>query len=434
MAVPKKTDTPGAPRAPQAAGARTTVPVPRAWLVGLSIAVVLPWIILGGVYLAGGTASRIAPAGDMEAHPAAAAQAASGPWGQLTMTPIVVSPPIEYVAADWGRVTGGEWRFPGVTREMLASFLTAAGFTGEQISTLQSQARADPQTGGLVIAPDPALVRALTQEQRARLYSQLAKTTLNPDQVNAFSFSGTSVDEWLAGSSIAPQTRQLIEPLIYRHDGFMHFADAGLVHALIADPLEKQRLAKVLLRQATMLVRLTVRDAAEVTQLAEYWGRGGRATDVRPLLESVAGTGGDSSIDVVHLLPSFARNRLYRYPKLTTADLDKPLLANCLWTALNFFRAEPDDRFLDVATALSTLRREYYIVENTFRLGDIVALLDTEGNLFHVAVYLADDLVFTKNGTSPVSPWIIMPNDRLEAFYASRAPNPRLIHHRRSDF
>ena len=54
-------------------------------------------------------------------------------------------------------------------------------------------------------------------------------------------------------------------------------------------------------------------------------------------------------------------------------------------------------------------------------------------NLFHVAVYLADDLVFTKNGTSPVAPWAIMPIDRLKAFYASRSPNLRLIYHRRND-
>jgi hypothetical protein len=273
----------------------------------------------------------------------------------------------------------------------------------------------------------------MTLEQRARIYTQLGKTSANPDQASAFSFYGASVDEWLGGSKISRETRQLIEPLIYRHGDFLHFADAALVQSLIADPAEKQRLAKVLLRQATMLVTLTVRDPAEVLALSEYWGRGGRATDIRPLLESVAGASGGRSIDIVHLLPSFARNYLYRYPKLTTGDLAKPLLANCLWSALNFFRPSPDDRFLDVATAIATLRKDYYVVENSFRLGDIVALLDPEGNLFHVAVYLADDLVFTKNGASPVSPWIIMPLERLKAVYANRAANPRVIYHRRGD-
>src|SRR5690606_10465098 len=124
-----------------------------------------------------------------------------------------------------------------------------------------------------------------------------------------------------------------------------YFADAAIVRAEIPDGGERQKLAKTLLRQPTMLVRLSVGDSAQVPGLVEYWGRGGRATDVRPLLESVAGASQGGEIDVVHLLPAFARNRLYRYPRLTAGDLEKPALANCLWTALNFFRPEPDDRF-----------------------------------------------------------------------------------------
>jgi hypothetical protein len=75
-------------------------------------------------------------------------------------------------------------------------------------------------------------------------------------------------------------------------------------------------------------------------------------------------------------------------------------------------------------------RAENFIVESGFQLGDIVAFLDEDGDLFHAAVYLADDLVFSKNGTSPVAPWVIMPIDRLTDFYRSRSSSPRLIYHR----
>ena len=51
-------------------------------------------------------------------------------------------------------------------------------------------------------------------------------------------------------------------------------------------------------------------------------------------------------------------------------------------------------------------------------------------DLFHVAVYLADGLTFTKNGTSPVAPWTIMSVDQLKQFYRRRAENPRTIYHR----
>src|SRR5690606_34622559 len=115
------------------------------------------------------------------------------------------------------------------------------------------------------------------------------------------------------------------------------------------------------------------------------------------------------------------------YPKIQTMDLTRPLLANCLWSSLNFFEEVPDDRFLDPEYALAALRTNYYVVEHGYQLGDVVALVDDEGDLFHVAVYLADGLLFTKNGTSPVAPWTIMSIDHLKDFYKRRTENPRII-------
>ena len=431
MSPSRKPNAPSSPAgAPTPAGHVAGLVIPRTWLVGITALLMVPWLIVGWNYRSGSAHVDAAPGPE----PTATADPRGGPWGRLDLTPIIVSPPIEYVAADWNRgARGSEWRFPSVSRDMLQAFLTTSGFDASQVGRVMAAATPEASTGGLVVRPDAELVRSLSTEQRARLYNQLAKSPLNIDQANAFRFAGASPEAWLAGSLISPDTRQLLQPLIYRNGEYLLFADPALLLPAIDSPDERQRLAKVLLRQATLLVRLTVDDAARVPSLAEYWGRGGRATDVRPLLESLTNTRTDHSIDIVHLLPSFARNRLYRYPKPTTADDEKPLLANCLWTVLNFFRDVPDDRFLDVPTALETLRRDYYVVESDFRLGDVVALVDDDGDLFHAAVYLADDLVFTKNGTSPVAPWIIMPTGRLIAFYAHRSSDPRLIYHRRSD-
>ena len=203
--------------------------------------------------------------------------------------------------------------------------------------------------------------------------------------------------------------------------------------ARVTDPSERQRIAKVLARQSALLVTLTVHEASEVAGLAEYWGRGGRRTDVRPLLESLAATSPDQPLDIVHLLPAFARDRLYRFPRPSTSDYDKPLLANCLWTSLNFFAEEPDDKYLEVNVALETLRNDYTVIQSDYQLGDILGMVDEEGNLFHAAVYVADDLVFTKNGTSPIAPWTIMPIQHLKDYYRLQSENPRLIYHRRND-
>jgi hypothetical protein len=402
-------------------------------LVGLAV-FVLPWIVVAVIYLKG--AAPPAPEAVEATASGPSRAAAEGPWGRLTVTPIIVSPPLEYVDDDWGRDGDQpyQWFFPGTSPDVLRAFLSSTGLTAEQVARLESAARPDERIRGLALPPDLALLRSLDPQVRARLYMQLARTHLNSDQANSFRFFGTSVEAWLGGAAMAPATRQLVEPLIYRDGDIMHFADAAIVRAEVQDDEERRRLAKALLRQPTMLVRLSVNRSSEIGALASYWGRGGRSTDVRPLLESVVGAGDDGEIDIVHLLPSFARNRLYRYPRLTTADLNKPALANCLWTSLNFFNNDPDDKYLDVNAALASLRNDYHIVEGAYQLGDVVALLDAEGDLYHVVVYLADDLVFTKNGTSPVSPWTIMPLQRVIDYYRNQSQNPRLIYHRRNDF
>jgi hypothetical protein len=405
--------------------------MPRTWLLALAALIVVPWVIVAVLYFGG--------AGTPEAPPqiegtGPITQAASGPWGKLTLTPIVISPPLEYVPSEWGRNAAAEWVFPDATPDVVAAFLRSTGLSPEHIAQLMPRARQEPRIRGVVINPPAEIVRALSPETRAQLYTQLSKSTLNFDQAQSFRFFGKTTRDWFDGTMMSAATRQLVEPLVYTDGDFLHFADIESVRAQITSPEERQYLAKGLLRNATVLVRLSVDSLEDVSGLANYWGTGGRRTDIRPLLESIAMADDSQSVDIVHLLPAFARNHLYRYPKIQTMDLTRPLLANCLWSSLNFFKEQPDDRFLDVNFSLNALRTEYYVVEHGYQLGDVVALVDDEGDLFHVAVHLADGLVFTKNGTSPVAPWTIMTVDQLKSFYHRRAGNPRVIYHRLNSF
>jgi hypothetical protein len=435
MSTSKKADTgqpgPRSRNGPDDAESRGAV-VPRWWLNAVAALIIVPWLVVWALYSRG--------ASDPDAGPTAAGadgpvtSSAPGPWGHLTYVPIAISPPLEYVSIDWGPIEPPMWHFPGASPEAVESVLTAAGLSPGDAARLRATARIDPRMSGVVITPDAALVRAMDPQVRARIYALLAKSPRNLDQAHSFRYFAASPDLWLGFSPISQRTRALVDPLIYRHGEYLHFADLELVRTDISDAEELRRLAKALLRTATLKVDLVVDDPDAVDELAAYWGRGGRRTDIRPLLESVAGIPSAHSIDIVHLLPAFAREHLYRYPKLSAGDLERPVIANCLWSSLNFFTPRPDDRFLDVTYALERLKNDYYIVEHGFELGDIVAMLDGDGDLFHVAVYLADDLVFTKNGTSPMAPWAILPMALLTGYYQVRAEQPRLIYHRKNGF
>jgi hypothetical protein len=426
----------GAPTGSSSPGAAgTAVIVPRAWLVTIIVLVMVPWVVQLMMLRVGSTTPDVQAdaVGNADARRHVTGER-TGPWGTLTTTPIVISPPLEYVSQNWGPVGAPRWYFPPSADDGFEQFLASSGLSADQIAGLHASARPDAATGGITISPDPAFVRDLSPEIRARLYHELEKHPRNVDQDAAYRFYGTSVEAWLPTNLISPATRALVEPLVYRRGDFLYFSDIDLVRPHIEDPAELQRLAKGLLRQATLLVKLHVEASSDVDAIAEYWGRGGRRTDIRPLLESIAGGAADDRIDISHLLPTLARQHLYRYPRYSAADLDRPLLSNCFWTALNFFNVEPDDRYLDVGYALEHLREDYYFVQDQFQLGDVVAFTDDSGSIFHVAVYLADGLVFGKNGSTPLDPWSILPIERLKGHYSQYAGEWHVSYHRRKDF
>ncbi len=413
---------------------KTAYTVPRGWVAVLATLLILPWLVVLALYVRPAAPPSLLPSADPTPRmPAASSTVEAGPWGDLVTTPIVISPPLEQVPNDWGPVQPIEWQFPEASREALQQFLAASGLTEVQTTALLASARPEPHIKGFVVRPDPALVWSLTPDVRAFIYGRLAETPLNPRQHDAYRYAGSTLEEWLGTSLVAPDTLQLIKPLIYRQGAFLYFADIDLVRARLQDPQALQRLAKGLFRVSTVLVELRVKNRADIDALEEYWGRGGRRTDILPLLESIAGSPAHQQIDITHLLPPTARLNLYRYPKVSLADLQRPQLVNCLWTALNFFNPRPDDRLVDLDAALDNLRRNYYFVHDRFQLGDLIVLTDSGGNLLHVAVYLAADLVFTKNGTSPLSPWVIMNMAGLKGYDIQYGEGVQLQYYRRND-
>jgi len=410
--------------------AQATVPhiaIPKPWLIAILAVLILPWLIVGALWIKSYGFPRWGKAANIT-------HASNGKWGEMTVVPIVISPPMELVITDWGFMHRPVWVFPGFTVDAAIRTLQSEGISAADAAKLRQKAQFDPRINGVVLTPDPGWVRTLSPQTRAGIYNMLAKNELNSDQMQAFRFRGSDPESWIGSGRVSPRTEKLVEPLIYRDGVYMLFSDIELIRPEIGSEEELRRLGKALCRQPTVIAHLVVPQNADLAPLVEYWGRGGRRTDIRPLLESVSEDGADQSIDIHYLLPPFAQQRLYTYPKLSAGDLDRPSVVNCLWTVLNFFNPEPDDRFLDGGTALRTLKEDYFVVEGDFELGDIVAFLDEQGDLFHAAVYIADDLLFTKNGISAMAPWTLATLEDVKDYYRWRSENPRVLFHRRKDF
>jgi hypothetical protein len=342
-----------------------------------------------------------------------------GPWGSLEHLWFSIAPPVEFVEHYQLDPFAHPWQFPGSTHEQVAEILTQCGLAGDDVRRLLAKATTDVATQGLSIFATPDVARDLPAAARSKLYLWLAEQNAASWQANAFRFCGQSLEEWFRNAPLAHSTIDLIRPYIYRHGPFLMFADLPAVSVELADRDELVRLVKVLAREVTLLVKLHVRHSENIEPLVRYWGRGGREQEVRPILESLAHFRRGQSIDIVHLLPPFARRLLYTYPRPANDGHD--LLRDCHWTSLNFLADHADDSLLNLNVVAQTIARDWRPHAGPPALGDLALFHNDRGSVLHSAVYVADNVFFTKNGPALTRPWMLMTLDHLRHFYPQPA-------------
>lgn len=403
---------------------RVYITLTRSWLALIAVLIIAPWGLVGMLIVRSKSPQRSRP----RQHPTSLLPSAEvgqeiiacqpGPWGDLELIPILISPPLELVDVLDPRRINNDWIFAATNPQELQEVLRECGLTEAQADRLLANATLYPEVG-MVVKPDREVRSQLSPSVRANLYNYLALNRNNLDQTNAFRFSG-DIDAWFHEVDLEPETVELVKRYVYQNGDLLFFGDLPLVVDAISHD-EMGRLIKVLSREQTYLVKLRVKPGDELNDLVDYWSVGGRLTDARPMLDSILESSADPTIDVTHLLPPFARRRLYTYPR---PQRDKISLGrDCHWTALNFFHEVPNDAFATDEYPGINLK-EYQPVEGNPRFGDLVVFRQGTKH-FHSAIYIADDLVYTKNGAKLSRPWMLMRLKDLMHYYPQHA-TPRV--------
>lgn len=376
--------------------------------VVLLLLLIAPWGLLAALWMARDLLLSVQTS---KVSVAAAASgrvtyAVLGPWGRLRCTRIAIEPPEEAVFIRPQDEAPPRWVFAGFTMEKLREMFAVAGFQAEQIAFLVARTNVDPATGTIAMSPTPEFVSKMASETKRQVYRVLAAFPENEPQRSPCTFRMKDVEERFDQSGLPADIVADVRRMVYPHEDFLLFADTNILLPRMADKRSKIRLLKTLARKNTLLVALEVNANSNVKELTDYWAAGGRSKDVRPLLESLRRTPGGASVDIAHLLPHFARERIYTFPYSSGPKIEAR--RDCHWTSLNFFNGIPDDRYVDPAFAMNTIREGYYAISTGARLGDLVLLLTQGGQLVHSAVYVADDIAFTKNGAMAAHPWMLM--------------------------
>jgi hypothetical protein len=274
--------------------------------------------------------------------------------------------------------------------------------------------------------PPHAELEALSAEVRASVYALLARNPANVFHFSPVFFLTDSVEEWARTSDIPDDLLLRIKALSYKSGEALVFSDIPLLLSHARGVTEARFIMQKLTRVRTLMPYLEISQDDSLPELLNYWttGLGLRRREIEPLLRAIVRTEGVSHLDLLHLLPPLARKLLYTYPDSSMASEGR--LPDCHWTSLNFFNFNPEPYLLDTRLATSTVREEFENVEAPYHYGDVLMFIRRDGSAVHSATYLAGDLVFSKNGSNMLAPWLLMRLEDLSKLYNVSSEGTRI--------
>lgn len=339
---------------------------------------------------------------------------AAKPWGDLEFFPTYLEVPDSVLANVPKPNSVPRWSFPGASDTSLRSLFTRAELPASMQESLLDPRRWNVQDGVVTVFPSVSDIEAMTPEMRQIVYAELAKSELNEFHRNPLLIIG-GLEEWLRGSGLSPALQTLVRRMIYQRGRILVLSDLRALLSHAQSDREVRQIFKAVSRTQTLVVNLKLSSTTNVDQLVDYWSGGHEASDIIPLLESLAGRSPATTLDVIHLLPPLARRELYTYPAPELAIRGR--MPDCHWTSLNFFARVPQNYFLDTRLASLHVNEHYSQVAPPYRFGDVLFFTSPEGGTIHSCVYLAEDIVFTKNGENALAPWILMHLNTVQDIY-----------------
>jgi hypothetical protein len=335
------------------------------------------------------------------------------PWGRIECTSMYLQRTDEMFPGNPPPPL--EWVFDGRSEEQIVELLNGADLTDGQRRQLLDRARWKPFASGWRIATPPEVVRGLSPSARLALYPVLGRSPFNYYHVSPFRLDAEQFETWLAYCGLPDEKQLLFRQLTYAEGGTVFFADMPYLESQLTRE-EILSLGKSISQTPTLMMNLRVGPDSDIDALAGYWGRAGRGLAMKSFLASLAKVPGGCAVSVSWFFPTFARMHLFTYPDIK-ADPDASR-QDCFWTAMNFFQERPDDRYFDWEFTRQSLRTDYVRVTTGRVFGDLVMLVDANQNAVHLCVYVADDVVFTKNGADMMQPWVLMRIPEMMKRYA----------------
>lgn len=339
-----------------------------------------------------------------------------GPWGQIEYFTTQLEVPLDLLKLAEEQSLSLDWHFPGIAASEVEKLFRSIELPPAIETDVLETDEWRTEGGGTIVSPSAQTIEDLPPAARNTIYAVLARFPQNRFQFEPDIVPGGDVSDWLGRATLRPAILAAMQKMLHQRGHATVFSDTALILRMAQSDAERLAIRKALSRTPTLICKLRVGPESDAAKLAEYWSAGRRFKDIEPFLESMIATEGVTSIDLVQLLPAAVRKLLYTFPNESHGLAG--YFPDCHWTSLNFFNYDPLQRLAEPPMATAYTIENYFEVPQADRLGDVLFLMDKKtGNAYHSCVYIADDIIYTKNGRSRVSPWVLMKLEDVRALY-----------------
>lgn len=338
-----------------------------------------------------------------------------GLWGQLEYFEALLDAPLALLRESEPASIRTRWFFGKAGREATAEFLATLELPKALEEELNNRDLSLSSEEGTTLFPKVSHILRLPENSRIKLYRHLAKFTENNYHAEPEIIYGKSVAKWVEGFDLNPEVIEFIEKVSYPTASARLFADTPAVLSLAKSEKERLQILRAFSRTPTLVAKLRIKSGAP-DEINAYWNKGIRFKDTSTFLGSMLRYDTLEKVDLVHFLPAGVRKILYTFP--SPSQTRSGYLPDCHWSSLNFFNPDPIERLSDPPQATAYTLENFTKVDPPYELGDVLFFTDVEtGDAYHSCAYIADDIVFTKNGRSPLQPWVLMRLEQVKNVY-----------------
>lgn len=382
----------------------TMIPIFPSWLVALAF--VFSFVQQASAAIDSATTKSIPPTGECK----------KGPWGKLVFHEAYLEASEELLSYYPLPSTTTCWTVNEASLDAFTLALSKTNIPATSVKLMLSPGHAVRMDGKICVFPSADLVVALTADDRAQLYSFLGQFPENEFIVNPVFFGRGGVDKWLNGTELTPKIQGLVKKLVWQRGHALVMSDIEVLLGGAVSNKEAQEIFRTCTRTRTLMLQLVLEDTTNLNDLGTYWVKGHSKKRIIPFLESMRASGQGRPIycDIIHLFSAFMRQLLYTYPDLSLAKNGR--FPDCHWTSLNFFNFAPREYYLNTKLAADVVLQDYNPVEAPYEFGDVLMFI-RDGGAVHSCVYIADDIVFTKNGENIVNPWMLSRLEEVQDVY-----------------